>query len=175
MAKETPLNDFGSFICYLIPGAMVIFGLSQFSATLREWLTIAADSAPTIGGFLYLTVASLTAGMTVSAIRWVVVDSVHRWCGLRSPALDFSKLGDNVEAFGLLIEAHYRHYLFYSNMLVATAIAYACHRFKPGVGNLGWIDLAFLAVETIFFAASRDTLTKYYDRIGQLLAAPRAT
>jgi hypothetical protein len=175
VARESSINDLGSFIAYLIPGAVVILGLSEFSTTLQEWLATAADSAPTIGGFLYLTIASLTAGMTVSAVRWTVVDTVHRWSGLRPPRLDFSKLGENVEAFEMLIQAHYRHYLFYSNMFIATAVIYICHRLKSGgFTHLSWLDLAFVAIEAIFFAASRDTLKKYFDRSGQLLAAPDA-
>ena len=63
--------------------------------------------APTIGGFLYLTVASLAAGMTVSAIQWAVVDTLHSLTGLPLPPLDFSRLGKNVAAYGLLIEIHY--------------------------------------------------------------------
>ena len=53
--------------------------------------------------------------MTVSAVRWALIDTLHSLTGLPLPPLDFSRLGKNVEAFGLLIEIHYRHYLFYSN------------------------------------------------------------
>jgi hypothetical protein len=42
--------------------------------------------------------------------------------------------------------------------------------------SLGWsslldiqVDLAFLAVETIFFVGSRDTLKKYYTRVAKML------
>jgi hypothetical protein len=127
--------------------------------------------APTIGGFLYLTVASLAAGMTVSAVRWTLVDSLHRLTGLSPPSLDFSRLGQNVEAYSLLIEIHYRHYQFYANMVVATAITYACYRVRlGGLMPLGWIDLGTLVLEGIFFATSRDTLRKYYARSQQLLS-----
>src|SRR5207245_11395417 len=88
--------------------------------------------APRIGGFLYLTVASLAAGMAVSAVRWALVDTLHSYTGLPMPALDFSKLGENVEAFDLLIEIHYRHYQYYSNMVVAAGVTYVCYRAKVG-------------------------------------------
>ena len=90
-----------------------------------EELKIPAD-APTIGGFLYLTVASLAAGMTVSAIRWAVVDTLHSLTGLPLPPLDFSRLGKNVAAYGLLIQIHYVHYQFYSNEAIATADGISC-------------------------------------------------
>jgi len=170
-AERVSNDTFGPLIAYLVPGATVLLGFSQFSPTLRTWFAATPVGAPTIGGFLYLTVASLAAGMTVSAVRWVVVDTLHAHTGLTMPLLDFSKLGKNVEAYTLLIEIHYRHFQFYSNMIVATAVAYVCYRVKlGGLWPLGWLDLAFVGAEVVFYATSRDTLRKYYVRTQQLLS-----
>lgn len=162
--------NFGPLVAYLVPGATVLAGLSPFVPILSEWFAASPTDAPTIGGFLYLTVASLAAGMTVSAVRWVVVDTLHAWTGIRRPSLDFSRLEKNAEAFSLLIDIHYQHYLFYSNALVAVAFTYGCYRVRLG-GFLpfGWLDLAFVALEIVFFTTSRDTLRKYYARTAQLL------
>jgi len=109
--------------------------------------------------------------MTVSAVRWAVVDTLHAALGLRLPELNFARLGDNVAAFGLLIEIHYRHYQFYSNMVVASGVAYVCYRVKlASLTNVGLYDLVFICLEIVFFATSRDTLRKYYARSQQLLA-----
>lgn len=164
-------DNFGPLIAYLVPGATVLFAFSQFSPTLQIWFATAPADVPTIGGFLYMTVSSIAAGMTVSALRWAVVDTLHRYMGLPIPTLDFSQLGANVNAFVLLIEIHYRHYQFYGNMFVATAIAYLCYRIKHGgILPLGWIDAGFLVLEFVFLATSRDTLKKYYVRSSQLLS-----
>jgi hypothetical protein len=49
-------------------------------------------------------------------------------------------------------------------------VAYTCYRLKAGfAGGLGWPDLAFVVLEPIFFATSRDTLQKYYHRGHQVL------
>ena len=171
--NENASDNFGLFVAYLIPGATVIWGLSQFSPELQSWFAATPQNAPTIGGFLYLTVASLAAGMIVSAIRWVIMDSIHARTGLAMPRLDFSRLGPNVEALSLLIEIHYRHYLFYSNAQVATAIAYICYRVHAGFSRpWGWLDIGVFALEIVLFAASRDTLRRYYSRSQQLLSAP---
>lgn len=164
-------SNFGPLVAYLVPGATALAGLSPFSATLRNWFALAPAEVATIGGFLYLTIASLAAGMTISALRWVIVDTLHAHTDLPPPTFNFSRLGQNVAAFELLISIHYRHYQFYANMFVACAIAYA--GFRAAVGTqipLGWIDVAFIALEFVFFAASRDTLRKYYERGQQLLA-----
>jgi hypothetical protein len=140
---------------------------------LQAWFASTPPTAPTLGGFLYLTVASLAAGMVVSALRWVIVDTSHAWTGISLPPLDFSRLGSNVEAFSLLIAIHYRHYLFYANMFVATALAYICYRVRIGWhGTWGWMDLAFFVMEAVFYVTSRDTLRKYYARGWQVLASP---
>ena len=168
--------NFGPLIAYLVPGATALWGFSRFSAPLRSWFAFTAVDAPTISGFLYLTVASLAVGMTVTAIRWASVDVLHAKTGLRPPALNFARLAGNVDAFNLLIEIHYRHYQFYANMFVATAIAFACQRSAIGTGfGLGWLDAGFVALEAVFFYTSRDTLQKYYQRTRQLLSGPQGS
>lgn len=166
---EVSNTTFGPLIAYLVPGATVLFGLRDNSPMIQSWFMADPSSAPTIGGFLYLTVASIAVGMTISAIRWLLVDTLHRLMGLAIPSLDFGRLGSNVDAFGLLIDIHYQHYLFYSNEAVALAIAYAAYRARLGVGTPLWSDLAFILLEVVFLVTSRDTLRKYYARGSQLL------
>lgn len=162
--------NFGPLVAYLLPGATVLLGVSPFSPLVRSWFAIPPDGTPTIGGFLFLTVASMGVGMTVSAVRWLVIDTLHRLTGLSLPPLDFSRLGPNVEAYGLLIEIHYRHYLAYANESIALVIAYVCYRVSLGCTlTLDGIDVLFVALEAVFLITSRDTLKKYYLRSQQLL------
>jgi hypothetical protein len=163
-------DNFGPLIAYFVPGATVLVGASPFSPTLQEWFATAPAASPTIGGFLYVSVASLAVGMTLSAIRWLLVDTLHGLTGLPAPVLDFAELERNVEAYSLLIEIHYRHYQFYANMLIAAAVAYGCYRVRVGGHAVGWIDLGVLVLEGVFFVTSRDTLRKYHSRSLQLLS-----
>lgn len=163
---------FGPLVAYLIPGAIVLLGLSPFSPLLQSWFGAATESAPTIGGFLFLTVASLAVGMTVNGIRWVIVDTLHAMTGLPAPPPDFSRLGRNVEAYNLLIQIHYFHFQFHGNMVIATALAYISHRVHLGWhGGWGWFDFGTAVLELIFYVSSRDTLKKYHTRGRQLLQA----
>lgn len=165
--------NFGPLIAYLVPGATALWGLSEFSPSIRTWFAVTPSDSPTISGFLYLTIASLAVGMTITAIRWAVVDRLHAVTGLRPPDLDFSRLAGRVDAYALLIDIHYRHFQYYANMSVATLIAYLCHQISSGgLLGLGWIDLGFVALEAIFVTTSRDTLSKYFVRTQQLLARP---
>ena len=163
--------NFGPLVAYLLPGATVLLGVSPFSPLVRSWFAISPDGSPTIGGFLFLTVASMGVGMTVSAIRWLIIDTLHRLTGLSLPPQDFSRLGPNVEAFALLIDIHYRHYLAYANEVIALAIAYGCYRVRLGsTVSLGWPDIVFVLLEAVFLITSRDVLKKYHVRSHQLLS-----
>lgn len=174
---QSVTNDtFGPLIAYLIPGAVALLGLSPFLPAVETWFAATPDRAPTIGGFLYLTVASLAAGMVLNAVRWAVIDSLHARTGLPPPPRDFSRLGPNVEAMRLLIEIHYRHYQHYANLVAAAAVAWAAHRTAVGwAAPAGPPDLAALALVPVLFAASRDTLRKYHERTAQLLGGPTAS
>jgi len=164
-------NDtFGPLVAYLVPGATVLTGLSPFLPVVQTWLEGSTKDAPTIGGLLYLSLASLAAGMTVSAIRWAVVDTLHAGTGLKPPKLNFVRLHGRVDELRLLIEMHYRHYQFYANMLVAVFIAYGGYRIHVGIAPPGLADVAVFLLEPIFFLTSRDTLRKYYTRSRQLLS-----
>lgn len=167
-------DSFGPLIAYLVPGATALYGLSPFLPAVRAWFGATPGDAPTIGGFLFLTVAALAVGMTVSAVRWATVDQLHARTGLPPPPLDFARLGVNAEAFQLLIDIHYRHYQFYANMFVATAAAWVAHRTVTGwTQPAESVDVAILILEPVFLLTSRDTLRKYYARTRQLLS-PRS-
>jgi hypothetical protein len=114
----------------------------------------------------------VAAGLTVSAVRWMVIDRLHHMTGIPYPDWDFSRLQKSISAFSTLIEIHYRHYQFYANMLVAVVFLYCCRRTALGfwTAPFGWTDAAFLALAVIFYVTSRDTLRKYYDRGRALLS-----
>lgn len=140
---------------YLVPGAPVLLGLSPFSQTMQPWFATAPKGAPSLGEFLYLTVTALATGMTVSAVRWAQMDTLHGYTGLSLPQLDGSLLGDRVGAFTLLINIHYRQYQYYASTFDVSATAYNGYRVNlGGLWPLGLPDLAFLVLEAVFFARS---------------------
>jgi hypothetical protein len=168
--RDDSIANFGLLIAYLLPGFTVLLSATYLSDAPQSWLFGTADVSPTIGGFLYGTVASVLAGMTVSTVRWMVIDSLHHATGLRPPPWNFSRLQERVTAFELLVQVHYRYYQFYANMVVALVFALLVKQmaFAPAF-YLEVSDLGLIALIILFFAGSRDTLRKYYGRVGQLL------
>jgi hypothetical protein len=169
--KDESIANFGLLIAYVLPGCVALWGLGQLSPTVHDWLDTGSANTATFGGFLYVTLAAIGAGLTASTVRWLVIDTVHHATGIRPPKWDFSRLGERVEAFDLLVEIHYRYHQFYANTLVASAFSYASWRFRHCFATepWGWPEAAVIMLWTAFWAASRDTLRKYYTRAEKLL------
>jgi hypothetical protein len=169
--KELSGKEFGVLIGYVVPGFVALWGVRYFSPTVNSWILASGRQAPTVAGFMYVTLASLAAGLTVSAVRWALIDTLHHSTGVRPPEWDFGRLDDCLHGFLALVENHYRFYQFYSNMFVAVAFTYRAWLVWLGkpIWEERWATLWFLVLEVIFFTASRDALRKYYARAERLL------
>lgn len=162
-------KDFGLLIAYILPGFIALLGYADRSETIQLWLGQTADQSPTIGGFLFLTVAAIFVGMTLSTVRWLVLDSLHAKTGIRQPNWDFSRLGSRESGFNLLLNIHYRYYQFYSNSMVAVAVYFIGDTMTNG---FRWpLAIGWLAITIFFYLGSRDTLKKYYVRVNGLLSS----
>jgi hypothetical protein len=166
--RDVTAGNFGLLIAYLLPGFIALWGVSGLSSTVSGWLTT-GPAVPTVGGFLYVTLASLGAGLIISTARWLLVDTLHHWTGIRPPTWNFARLPRKLDAFQLLVESHYRHYQFHANALVAVAFDYAVWRTSGRASDVDLVDLAFLLVGLLLLVGSRDTLRKYYRRAEALL------
>jgi hypothetical protein len=143
-------------------------GFSNFSPTLTEWLASEPSGTPGVSGFLYVLLGSLATGLIVSAVRWAVIDHVHHATGLALPDFNFSRLTEHLLSYQLAVEHNYRYFQFYANMAIALVIFAACYLTAHGAAPLmSWI--AFLCLEAILLAASRDSLGRFYSRVGLVL------
>lgn len=160
-------QSFGLVIAYLLPGLVVTHVAGIYWPIWGSWLAVPPANT-TFGGFLHIALASLAVGLTVSALRWAVVDSLHQHTGIPLPAFDFGKLQEKLNAFQLAVEHYYRYYQFHANMFVAILVASAMAHGMGGCWPLkGYLAIGLL--ELVLFAASRDSLRRYYQRGGQLL------
>jgi hypothetical protein len=163
-SEENSLSNFGLVIAYVLPGFTALQGFPLISPGQTAW-GAGGDPNPPLTAFLSGTVMALAAGLTVSAVRWLLIDRLHHRTGLRMPERDFAMLEKNVAAFEFLVFVHYRYYKFYANMVVALVWAYAARDYA-----LGWRGALYLPLVVLFFVSSRDSLRKYYLRTGKLLS-----
>lgn len=162
-SKFTSNFGYGLTIAYLVPGFTVLQGLPFLFKDTANW-GILGRNDPTLSGLLSGTMEALATGLTVSSVRWLVIDWLHHRMGIKPPQWDFATLKQSTEAFQLLVQNHYHYYKFHANMTVALVWAYAA-----GGYALGWKGLLYWLLGGLFFLGSRDCLKKYYDRSGQLL------
>ena len=74
---ELSTRTVGFLIAYIIPGFLLLWGLSFVSPDVRALLIGIGDSGPSVGGALLGFVTSLGAGMTASLFRWAFVDTAE--------------------------------------------------------------------------------------------------
>ena len=168
---ELTARNFGLLIAYFIPGFIALWGLAVPFPTITVWLS--PETSPSVGGFLYVSIGSIAAGVTVSAVRWALVDKLHHVTGVRRPDWNDGVLATKLVALEHLIEVYYRYYQFYANAWVATWFAYGIWRFNGGGRGLplGGLDGAVLFLGIVFAAGSRDTLQNYYRSLRSLMGA----
>jgi hypothetical protein len=164
--QEVSDTTFGLFIAYVLPGLTVLYGSTLLGSGLGGWASLGDTPEPSVGQLLLILVQALAVGLTVSTVRWLVLDTLHHKTGVQPTNWDFAALEDGVAAFELLIHIHYRYYKFHANMVTALVLSYAA-----GGYALGWRGIAYGGLIVLFFLGSRDSLRKYYTRSSQLLSA----
>lgn len=155
-------RSFGLLIAYVIPGFLSLWGLSFGSGTVREWLQGSGAAGPSVGGAVFVLVASIAFGMTANALRWASIDQLHHFTGLRHPAWDDSRLQEHLQAFDYLVENHFRYYQFYASSIVSMLVAYGAWRLSGHMDPTGGAEFAVSLLAGVFLACSRDALRKYY-------------
>lgn len=160
--RDITSQNFGLLVAYVIPGFTVLWGFSPHSTTIQSWMSTV--NAPTVGGFLYVTIMSVGLGLFISTVRWMTIDRLHYRTGVPRPEWNFSDLSMHTDAVEMLIQNHYRYYQWHANMAVAVPIAFLS---RPSIDAL----LPIIGVWIILFVGSRDTLAKYHQRVQALLSA----
>ena len=157
--KDLTENNFGVIIAFLLPGFVLLYGLTYSSNEVALWLAKSSDKdSLTVGGFLYATLASLALGLIVSAARWLVIDTVLKWMGVRNPGLKYEKLKDRdtLAAFSAVVANHYRYYQYYANTLIALAGGFVVYLANHN-GHAGWkLWAGFSGTAIVLFLGSRD-------------------
>lgn len=161
-------QNFGLLIAYILPGFVVVSGAAFIFPAVRILLMPTLGLADGVESTAFVALATLLAGMSVSALRWLLIDTLHHLTGLKRPVWNDATLQDKLPAFSSIVEDHYRHYQANSNLAVAIACVYIAWRVQQPP-FVPWADEAFLVIEFLFLATSRDNLRKYYARASRLL------
>jgi hypothetical protein len=158
----------GVAIAYMLPGFVVLWGLSCFSPTIRMWLDGSAGASPTVGSFLYVILVSLGLGILTNIIRHLILDPVHRLTGIVRREWNYQHLQENIEAIEFLVLHQFRYYQFAGNTFLAlifSGVIFAIFLTDWKIGQF----IALLLVEIFLWFGSRDILRTYYRRLEEVL------
>jgi len=165
-------KNFGVVIAFLIPGFLLLWGLSFSYSEISNWLAnSSAPSDPTVGGFLYATLASLGLGLLISAVRWLIIDFILSKLDISDEGINYEKLNDanKSAAYMLIVENHYRYYQYYANSLIAILIAFCAYLFSDHELPPWPIWLLVALIVVVLFLGSKDSLDKCYKRAKEIL------
>jgi hypothetical protein len=169
---ETTNRQFGLIVAYLLPGFIALGGFALLMPEVAGWLQ-PIEGQSGLAPSVYTLLAATVLGMILSCIRWLFVDHLLAWTGIRAPELRLEHLERRLAAFDYFVEYHYRYYQFYANTLIAILWTYALNRAfstSPLLGPLTDVGTTLLCA--VLFAGARDALRKYYRRTSVLLAEP---
>jgi hypothetical protein len=165
-------RQFGLIIAYLLPGFVALAGLAPLFPAVGRWLAPVSAGAVDLGlgPPLYAILGAMTLGMVISCFRFLLIDQLHGWMGVRRPTWDDSRLDEVLHAFEHLVDAHYRHYQSTANLLLAVLWAYGLNRVSGALPFLGPVtDFGAAVLVVALFVASRSALSNYYDRSRRLI------
>ena len=116
---QMPIN-FGLIIAYFLPGVLVTYSLRYISARIDHLLHAVEEGQVFLGPAVVLVVGALVAGLIISSIRTVAVDSLLYKAGIPKPQVDYKKLtsAEKWAVYSQVVENIYRFYQFYGNIFL---------------------------------------------------------
>ena len=171
MSDSSAQQQFGLVVAYLLPGFIGLAGVVPLVPAVGQWLQPVAQGDLGFGPPIYALLSAITVGMIVSCFRWLIVDHVLEWTGVPKVVRGYENMPEKLDTVDYIIAMHYRYYQFYANTLVATIWAYLLNRFMESLPLLGpGTDLGVLILCAGLLAGSRDTLTKYRQKMAVILS-----
>src|SRR5687767_2969963 len=97
--SELTTKQFGLLVAFVLPGFIALCGIRPLSPMVAAWLSTAPTIPAGLKAVVFVGLASIAAGMTISAARWLIFDTFHAWTGLPRPAWDDAALAGKLDAF----------------------------------------------------------------------------
>lgn len=123
--KDITSTSFGLTIAYMLPGMVGAYSLVPLSQPLGDLFKGFLTAPSNVGLFFVLALVSLTIGLQITAMRWIIYECVlcFRW---KLTANDFALLNSDskLAAFRAVVDEHYRYHQFWGGMSIALPCLY---------------------------------------------------
>ena len=151
-------KSFGLVIAFLVPGMIGLYAASLHVPMLHDWFAAAGHAQTTVGGFLFIIIASSGAGVFLSGVRWYFLEErIKRAAGISTKHETANRRDTETElVYQNVRQHHYDFYLFYSNTLVALVVLWASWLPSQLLALAVWLSWAAVKpiVITVLGAAS---------------------
>ena len=175
MQRDHLGRSFGLIISFLVPGMLGLYAASLHVPVLQDWFNAAASSQSTVGGFLFITIASSGMGVFISGVRWFCLEKLISQGIPTDHDAGQRRTSDTEAAYQNIRRHHYDFYLFYSNTLVALAALWLSWIPSTGLFSqpvvarpLVFTGLAFGA-GFVLYASARDAYRRYQEKRTKIL------
>lgn len=166
--KDFSLN-FGPVIAFILPGFVVLWGLSHHFATVASWIA-PAGSASSISGFLLAILCALGLGLVINGVRSLTLGKLLpapkdiNWKGLTANE-------STHKAMVLVVENCWHYHLFYGNVFFAfpAALALYFNSPTPQIDCDARILIGMVAVEIVLLCNARQNGKDYYRILKSIL------
>ena len=170
MTSASPL-DFGHLIAFLVPGFVALFAITYISPEAKVIFEKSLETGSGVGAELGIGLFSIGIGVTIGAIRDMILDQIQFHTGVVKHDLNWSKLSDKkTAAFDRAVNNTYRFAQFYGNMFIATLILVASRIITFSIAGNGWPTTLILVVALFcLFLAHRYQLRQTYNTLNEIL------
>ena len=186
MQQDQLGKSFGLVIAFLVPGMIGLYAGSLHVPMLQDWFAVAGRAQTTVGGFLFIIIASSGAGVFLSGVRWYFLeDWIKRAVGV-SAQHDIANRRENQTelVYQHMRQQHYDFYLFYSNTLVALVVLWVSWVFSQLPVLTAWtfswatarpivVTLLGAAAGWVLYESAKDAYRRYQEKRAAVLKLAR--
>src|SRR5258708_6924299 len=108
--SSSSTNQFGVLIAYVLPGFVALAGVAPLVPSVARWLRPVGQGDLGLGPPLYAVLAATAVGLIISCFRFVSIDRIHAWTGVRRPEWDDRRLQSVLGAFDYVVQNHFKFY-----------------------------------------------------------------
>jgi hypothetical protein len=170
--KDVTSTSFGLVIAFLLPGFAAFFALSFWSPHVQALFLKFLEAQSNVGSFLLVVVCSLTMGLEMSILRWILFE---KWL-CKHKKLDLAKFAHlgaeaKLTGFRAAVDEHYRYHQFWGGMaVVIPCIGIGMVNESGGsVPQKLELGIAFLIAEIVTVIAAQSAFHNYIDRAAYIL------
>jgi hypothetical protein len=149
--KDVTSTSFGLVIAFLLPGVVLLYGLSFWSGDVERLFATFLTAQSTLGLFLMVILAALALGLVITVPRYFFFECfICRHHRIESAL--FSKLcvSETLTAFRAVADEHYRYHQFWGGLVVVSPVLYVGW-LRAHVAQLSWLAVLGTALGFVIF------------------------